>query len=211
MPRPPRAIVANYCYHVLNRANRRAEVFHEPADYDAFISLMAKAQDHEELPLLAACLMPNHFHLVVQPGRAESISRWVHWLCTTHVRHYHAKYGSSGRIWQGPYKACLIQTDQYLLTAMRYVERNALEARLVRHAEDWTWGSLRWRRAVKSPLTLSRAPIDLPSYWTEFVNQPQTAVELAALRECVNGQKPFGEPAWASEMEQLRPRSGTKR
>lgn len=211
MPRPPRAIIANYCYHVLNRANRRAEVFHEPADYDAFISLMVKAQEHEELRILAACLMPNHFHLVVQPIRAQSITRWIHWLCTTHVRHYHAKYGSSGRIWQGPYKACLIQTDQYLLTAMRYVERNALEARLVRHAEDWHWGSLRWRRASKSPLALSAAPIGLPSYWTEFVNQPQTAVELAAIRECVNGQKPFGEPAWTAEMEQLTPRFGTKR
>ncbi len=211
MPRPPRAIIANYCYHVLNRANRRAEVFHEPADYAAFISLMAKAQEHEELPVLAACLMPNHFHLVVQPHRAESISRWTHWLCTTHVRHYHAKYGSSGRVWQGPYKACLIQTDQYLLTAMRYVERNALEARLVRHAEDWAWGSLRWRRASRSPLALSEAPIDLPSYWTKFVNQPQTAVELAAIRECVNQQKPFGDPAWTAEMEQLMPRSGTKR
>lgn len=211
MPRPPRAIVANYCYHVLNRANRRAEVFHEPADYDAFISLMVKAQEHEELPILAACLMPNHFHLVVQPIRAQSISRWIHWLCTTHVRHYHAKYGSSGRIWQGPYKACLIQTDQYLLAAMRYVERNALEARLAPHAEDWLWGSLRWRRASRPPLTLSEAPIHLPSYWTEFVNQPQTAAELAAIRECVNGQKPFGEPAWSAEMERLTARFGTKR
>jgi putative transposase len=211
MPRPPRAIIANYCYHILNRANRRAEVFHEPADYDAFISLMVKAQEHEALPILAACLMPNHFHLVVQPTRARSISRWIHWLCTTHVRHYHAKYGSSGRVWQGPYKACLIQTDQYLLTAMRYVERNALEARLVRHAEDWRWGSLRWRRAPISPLALSAGPIGLPSYWTEFVNQPQTAVELEAIRECVNGQKPFGEPAWTAEMEHLLPRLGTKR
>jgi putative transposase len=211
MPRPPRAFVANYCYHVLNRANRRAEVFHDPADYDAFISLMVRAQEHEELPILAACLMPNHFHLVVQPARARSISRWIHWLCTTHVRHYHAKYGSSGRVWQGPYKACLIQTDQYLLAAMRYVERNALEARLVRQAEDWRWGSLRWRRAWKSPLALCASPIDLPSYWTEFVNQPQTAAELAAIRECVNGQKPFGDPAWTAEMEQLLPRFGTKR
>jgi hypothetical protein len=58
---------------------------------------------------------------------------------------------------------------------------------------------------------LSEAPIDLPSYWLEFVNQPQTAAELAAIRECVNGQKPFGEPTWTSDMEQLMPRFGTKR
>src|SRR5262245_38373059 len=210
MPRPPRAIVANHCYHILNRANRRAEVFHEPADYRAFLSLMAKAQQHDDLPILAACLMPNHFHLVVRPDRANSISRWVHWLCTTHVSHYHAKYGTSGRIWQGPYKACLVQTNQYLLTVMRYVERNALEARIVRRAEDWTWGSLRWRRDGISPLALTSAPIDLPSYWMDFVNQPQTAAELAAIRECVNKQKPFGDPDWVDEISESKPRSGTK-
>lgn len=210
MPRPPRAIVANYCYHVLNRANRRAEVFHEAADYAAFIALMTRAQEHEELPILAACLMPNHFHLVVQPTRARSISRWIHWLCTTHVRHYHAKYGTSGRIWQGPYKACLVQTDRYLLTLMRYVERNAQEARIVRRAEDWSWGSLRWRNGPTSPLALAAAPIELPSYWTEFVNQPQTAMELAAIRECVNKQTPFGDPERAEQRNTNFPRFGTK-
>lgn len=211
MPRPPRAIVANYCYHVLNRANRRAEVFHEAADYAAFIALMTKAQEHEELPILAACLMPNHFHLVVQPTRARSISRWVHWLCTTHVRHYHGKYGTSGRIWQGPYKACLVQTDQYLLTLMRYVERNAQAARIVQRAEDWPWGSLRWRTGVASPLALTPAPVELPSYWAEFVNQPQTAAELAAIRECVNKQLPFGDPDWIQKRNVAAARLGTKR
>jgi putative transposase len=211
MPRPLRAIVENHCYHVLNRANRQAEVFHESADYDAFISLMAKAQEHEELPILAACLMPNHFHLVVRPTRANSISRWVHWLCTTHVRHYHAKYGSSGRVWQGPYKACLVQTDQYLLTVMRYVERNALRARIVKRAEDWPWGSLRWRTSHASVMALTPAPIELPSYWKEFVNQPQTAPELEAIRESVNGQQPFGDPGWIDELSRIGLRLGTKR
>lgn len=197
MPRPPRAIVASHCYHVLNRANRRATVFHEAADYDAFLALMTKAQEHEPLPILAACLMPNHFHLVVRPEHPASVSRWMHWLCTTHVRHYHAKHGTSGRVWQGPFKACLVQTDQYLLTVMRYVERNALEARLCARAEDWRWGSLRWRLRGRAAPALTRAPIDLPGYWAEFVNQPQTAAELQAIRECVNKQRPFADPAWA--------------
>lgn len=211
MPRPPRAIVANYCYHILNRANRRAEIFHEPADYDAFIALMVKAQEHEQLQILAACLMPNHFHLVVQPERPHSISRWMHWLCTTHVRHYHNKYKTSGRVWQGPYKACLIQTDHYLLAAMRYVERNAQRANIVRRAEDWRWGSLRWRNAIASPIALTASPVQLPIYWLDFVNQPLTAAELEAIRKCVNKQTPFGDPEWVKEMQRAAPRFGTKR
>lgn len=211
MPRLPRTIIPNYCYHVLNRANRRAEVFHEPADYAAFLELMAKAQEHESLPILAACLMPNHFHLVVQPVQANSVSRWTHWLCTTHVNHYHRKYGTSGRLWQGPYKACLVQTDQYLLTVMRYVERNAQEARHVQRAEHWAWGSLRWRLAGSAPLALTASPLPLPSYWAEFVNQPQTAAEVAAIRESIARQRPFGDPAWVKSMAPPSKRFGTKR
>ena len=68
-------IHADQCYHVLNRANRRAEIFHEPADYAAFIALMVKAQVRIEVPILAACLMPNHIHLVLVPRDLDSLHR----------------------------------------------------------------------------------------------------------------------------------------
>ena len=80
---------ANHCYHVLNRANWRAEIFHDLSDYRAFVSLMAKTQQRLELPILAACLMPNHLHFVVRPNDDNDVARWTQWLFTTHVRHYH--------------------------------------------------------------------------------------------------------------------------
>jgi putative transposase len=196
MPRPPRLIFAEQCYHILNRANRRAEIFHEPADYSSFIGLMRRAQERVELPILAACLMPNHFHFVVRPIRDDDIAEWTRWLFTTHVRHYHEKYGTTGRLWQGRYKSFLIQHDHYLLTVLRYVERNAARAKLVSRAEDWRWGSLNWRAARASPLALAAPPLELPAYWRDFVNQPQTAAELDAIRTSVNRQRPFGDPDW---------------
>jgi putative transposase len=196
MPRPPRLIFADQCYHILNRANRRAEIFHESADYSAFISLMGRAQERVELPILAACLMPNHVHLVVRPTIDHDVARWTRWLFTTHVRHYHEKYGTTGRLWQGRYKSFLIQDDHYLLTVLRYVERNALRAKLVSRAEEWRWGSLNWRVARVAPFSLTTPPIELPGYWPEFVNQPQTAAEVEAIRTSVNRQRPFGDPDW---------------
>jgi len=196
MPRPPRLIFADQCYHILNRANRRAEIFHEPADYSGFIALMRRAQERVELPILAACLMPNHFHLVVRPTGDNDIAAWTRWLFTTHVRHYHEKYGTTGRLWQGRYKSFLVQNDHYLLTLLRYVEGNARRAKLVSRAEDWRWGSLNWRAARNSPLTLTDPPLELPSYWVQFVNQPQTAAEVEAIRTSVNRQRPFGDPDW---------------
>jgi putative transposase len=196
MPRPPRHIFAGQCYHVLNRANRRAEVFHEPADFAAFIQLMAKAQEHVELPLFAACLMPNHVHLVVRPVDDGDVARWMQWLFTTHARHYHEKHGTTGHVWQGRYKHFVVQSDHYLLTLLRYVERNAVRAKLVARAEDWRWGSLNWRLRADSQLALTQSPTPLPSSWIDWGNCPQTAAELEAIRTSVNRQRPFGDPEW---------------
>jgi putative transposase len=196
MPRPPRYIFAGEHYHVLNRANRKSEVFHGPSDYSAFVKLLAEAQDHVELAVLAVCLMPNHFHLVLRPQKNGDISRWMKWRLTTHAVRYNKKYERTGHVWQGRFKASHVQTDQHFLTVMRYVERNAARAKLVRRAEQWPWGSLRWRCSGSSPLALAAPPVELPSWWTDFVNLPQTAAELEELRACVNRQRPYGDSDW---------------
>jgi len=197
MPRTARAIAAEHCYHVLNRGNKKARIFHEPADFAQFQGLIVRAQERIELPILAACLMPNHVHLVVQPRSATDIARWMHWVFTTHVRWHHAKYSTTGRLWQGRFKAFAIQSDHHLLTVMRYVERNALRANLVERAEDWRWGSLAWRRS-SSGIALSESPTPLPSYWRHLVNEPQTAAEIAEIRTCANRQRPFGAEDWVN-------------
>lgn len=184
---------------MLNRANRRAEVFHDHTDYSAFLALMRKAQEQVELPLFAVCLMPNHVHLVVRPSAGPDITRWMHWLFTTHARHYHEKYGTNGHVWQGRFKHCPVQSDQYLLTLLRYVERNALGSKLVSKAEDWPWGSLCWRIRAQSPIALAQPPIELPHWWRDFVNQPLTIAELDAIRTSINRQRPYGGPDWVEE------------
>jgi putative transposase len=191
-------MVAGHCYHILNRGNKKAQLFHERADYEQFMALVSRAQQRIELPILSACLMPNHVHLVVQPRHGSDIGKWTHWLFTTHVRWYHAKYASTGRVWQGRFKAFVAQGDHHLLTVMRYVERNALRARLVDRAEDWEWGSLAWRRTIAPKVSLAVSPVPLPSYWRHLVNEPQTAAELAEIRTCVNRQRPFGAADWVA-------------
>lgn len=189
-------MVGGCCYHVLNRGNNKSTVFHEPADFDHFIALMLRAQSRVKLALLAACLMPNHVHFIVRPDDDTGLSRWTHWLFTTHVNHYHRKYGSVGRVWQGRFKAFLIQEDSHLLTVMRYVERNALRSGLVSIAEDWPWSSLHWRTRLESHPILAPSPVRLPDNWRAHVNEPQTAAELEAIRTAVNRERPFGSPKW---------------
>lgn len=199
MPRPRRLLFPNHYYHVLNRSNRGHELFHESGDYHAFLGLILRAQEVVDIPIVAACLMPNHVHLVVRPRSENDLPLWTRWLFTTHVRHYHQKYGTIGRLWQGRYKAFLVQDDHYLLTLIRYVERNALRKNLVERAEDWRWGSLQWRSQDRPPIELSAPPLALPGNWVEFVNLPQTSAEIEAIRACVNRQRPFGDPDWVKD------------
>ena len=199
MPRTARAIVADYCYHVLNRGNNRMRLFHDRADYIAFLWLLAEAFDEFDIPVLAACVMPNHLHLVMRPRRDGDLARWAHWLFTTHARRYHKKYSSSGRVWQGRFRASVVQADRHLLILLRYVERNALRAGLVARAEDWEWGSLRWRARDGGPIKLAASPVTLPANWTDYVNAAQTAAELESVRAAMARQAPFGEESWCRE------------
>lgn len=196
MPRPARISVANDCYHVLNRGNGRAKVFHKDADYAAFLRLLEEACDRLAMRVLAYCLMPNHFHLALQPYEDGDLSRWMQWLTTAHVRRYHQHDQGSGHVWQGRYKSFPIEADEHLYVVLRYIERNPLRAQLVEHAQDWPWSSLAWWRRASRPRWLIEGPIDRPADWVRRVNRPETEAELEAVRRSITRGTPLGAKAW---------------
>lgn len=186
------------CYHVLNRGNGRAEVFHKEDDYGAFLKLLCQAGDRVPMRLLSYCLMPNHFHLVVWTLEDGDLGRWMQWLLTSHVRRYHRHYDSSGHVWQGRFKAFPIEEDDHLLTVMRYVERNPVRAPSIpiRKAQRWPWSSIgEPLKDVEYP-TLHPSPVPRGENWLRLVNEPQTLAELAAVRESVLRGSPFGSATW---------------
>ena len=143
MPRPLRIIEANQIYHVLNRGNRRMTIFRKPQDYQAFLDCITEAMGRFRVDLLAWCIMPNHWHLVLRPRGDDQLQRFMSWLTVTHVRRHHERHGGgSGHLYQGRYKHFCVQQDDYFLTLCRYVEANPLRARLVERAERWPWSSL---------------------------------------------------------------------
>lgn len=199
MPRTARASQANYCYHVLNRGNARAEVFHAPGDYAAFLEAIGDACARRPMRVLAYCLMPNHFHLVLWPPGDGDLSRWMAWLMNAHVRRYQSHHGSVGHVWQGRFKAFPIQEDDHLRTVLRYVERNPLRARLVGRAQDWKWSSLKPATRPDPPPWLDPGPAPRGAGWTAEVNAVATSDEgLDRLRRSVNRGTPFGEGNWTS-------------
>lgn len=196
MPRTARSAAGGVCYHVLNRGNGRAKVFHKDEDYAAFVDLLPRACERLHMRILGWCLMPNHFHLVLRPYDDGDLGRWMQWLMTSHVRRHHRHYDSDGHIWQGRFKAFPIQSDEHLLTVLRYVERNPLRAKLVERAEQWPWSSLPLRSQRPQPTILAPSPVKLPRQWTTLVNQPQSEAEVTALRTSITRGAPYGSLVW---------------
>ena len=171
------------------------------SDYEAFLQTLAETQQHVPgMRLLAYCLMPNHWHLVLWPEADGELSDFMHWLTLTHTQRWHAHYQNvgGGHLYQGRFKSFPVATDEHYLTVGRYVERNALGAGLVKRAEDWQWGSLARRRDVNSlelpMLGVGRLP--WPRNWLEQVNRPPSEREVEAVRRSVDRGQPYGPPRW---------------
>jgi putative transposase len=197
MPRRPRCADANFAYHVLNRAVGQARLFDKSGDYIAFERVLGEAQGWQSMRLLAYCVMPNHWHLVLWPERDGDLSEYLRWLTVTHTQRWHAHRGTAGTgpIYQGRFKSFPIQEDEHLLTVCRYVERNPLRARLVSRAEAWPWSSL-YRRLHGGGPPLASWPMAEPPGWLDIVNRPETEAELQAMRRSVVRGSPLGDEAW---------------
>jgi putative transposase len=188
-------------YHVLSRGNNGQTVFHKPDDYEAFLKAIAHACVEVPMRVLGYCLMPNHFHLVVWPEGDGDLSRWMHWLLNTHVRRYHRHHERTGHVWQGRFKSFPIQSDEHLLTVLRYVERNPARAKLVRRAELYRWSSARlWSAEAERPGYLIPGPVRRPKDWLGWVNAEIEPKQLESLRGSVERGAPFGGETWTSRV-----------
>ncbi len=200
MPRPLRVDEAGGLYHALNRGNAREDIFRKDADYEAFERILADGLAKYPVKLFAYQLMPNHWHLVLRPSQDGAMSQFLRWVTVTHTMRYHAHYRTSGHghVYQGRFKSFPIQADEHFLTVCRYVERNALRAKLVRQSEKWRWGSLwRWlQKPEPDPMLLSKWPVARPPRWVARVNEPLTEQELESARRSVNRGSPFGASRW---------------
>ncbi|MCG8649146.1 MAG: transposase, partial [Pirellulales bacterium] len=198
MGRPKRSDEAGVIYHMLNRANRRATIFHKQEDYEAFERILTEALERcSELELFAYCLMPNHWHLVVRPTVDGEMSRFGQWLGLTHTQRYNAHYQTTGEghLYQGRYKSFPVQDDDHFLSVCRYVERNALTAELCSAADQWRYSSLyRWRHGTaKEKQILSRWPIARRPNWLRWVHEPLSVREQKRLQWSIKRGAPYGE------------------
>jgi putative transposase len=200
MPRGPRITPAGFVYHVLNRRNERRALFFTPADYENFLALLAEAARRFPVRLLAYCLMPNHWHLVLWPERDDAIPRFVHRVSLLHARRVRLTTNTlgHGHLYQGRYRSFPVQTDRHYWRVLRYVEANPLRASLVAQAEAWRWSSLSDRDGTRRAMIVP-GPLAMPDRWLEIVNTAIPGSLLERLRVSAHRGRPFGSGAWIIE------------
>ena len=204
MSRQPRIDIGDHVYHVLNRANGRARIFHNEIDYQDFEFLLEEVKDTFDMRILAYVVMPNHWHLLLYPRKDGDLATSMRWLGTSHVRRHHERKGTvgTGHLYQGRFKSFLVEEDMHLLTVLKYIERNPVRAKLAPTAQEWRWGSA-YRRISGTPKQLqllAELPIDQPKNYKKWINDPEPSEELQTLRHSVNNSGSYGNISLSREI-----------
>lgn len=140
MPRSPRLHAPNLLYHVFARGNNRESIFFEDSDYQRFLSNLEKFRISLEYTIYAYCLLPNHFHILIQVNKIN-LSKIMQILMTAYTMFINRKYGRVGHVFQGRFQSIIVEKETYLLQVQRYIHLNPVKARLVNRPETYPWSS----------------------------------------------------------------------
>jgi len=209
MGRPPRNSQGGTIYHVIGRGLKPRPIFRSEEDYQEFDTVLSQAVERLEPRLLAYCVLPKHWHLILTPRKEGDLSKLMAWLTTTHSARWHAKprRAGTGGLYERRFRSFPVQDNLQLLDVMRFVEAHPRRTRLVDSVGDWRWSSA-FRRAkpdetslplLSSPL-LSSPPVPLPMDWSEQLGVEMTAETLDRINHCIHRSCPYGDSAWVKKI-----------
>ncbi|MCV2368423.1 transposase [Roseateles oligotrophus] len=166
MARPPRIEFPGAVYHVSSWSEAGNPAFADEADREVFLGLLAKTMQRFDAQVLAYCLLPDHYHLVLYTRQAN-LSRLMRHLGGVYTQYHNRHQRSDGALFHGRFKAILLDRDAHLLDVCRYVELNPLRLGLVARAEQWAWSSFR----VHAGLDAAPAWLDAVGLWSYVIGR----------------------------------------
>ena len=170
MPRPPRVAPPGGVFHITSRGNRRQEIFLDDRDRLRYLELLGGTVSRHAWRCHAYCLMPNHFHLMIETPEAD-ISAGMHRLNGAYAQWFNRRHGFDGHLFQSRFHSVSLESNWHLLELSRYIVLNPVRARLCRQPAEWRWSSYRaYMALVPNPEFLS---VD----WllAQFGRDPETA------------------------------------
>lgn len=161
MARLPRLVVAHHPHHVIQLGNNGQAIFREEADYVAFLDWLRAAAKQFKVAIHAYVLLPNQLNLLMTPSDSSGLGRLMQWVGRYYVPYFNRKYNRSGTLWQGRYKATVIDAQHYFITCSRYIEFAPVQSGLVDSPQDYKWSSYPHHTGAK----LDPLVTDHPLYW----------------------------------------------
>jgi putative transposase len=201
MARRHRLQLAGLSQHVTQRGNNRADLFKTTDDYEAFLMFLGLALRRHPVRLHGYALMKNHVHLVMTPDKAGAIARTMQVVGLRYVQYFNRQYGRTGGLFEGRYRATIIDTDVYWLRCLRYVEFNPVRAGLVSRAEAYPWSSYAANAfgmpdGLVSPhplySALGHAPDERQRQWRDFCATEEAGADIAVLRKALQAGGALG-------------------
>lgn len=205
MARLPRLILPDQPHHVILRGNNRQAIFYSDLDREHLLTTLKDVAALYRVAIHAYVLMDNHLHLLVTPPTAEALSRLMQSLGRRYVGWFNARHQRSGTLWEGRFRAGLIEGERHLLACMRYIELNPVRAGLVQVAADWPWSSARHHLGlVRSGLvtehpmywSLGNTPFEREHAYRELLLQGLTLAEQQRFTDAALRGRPVGTEAF---------------
>ncbi len=212
MPRPPRFILPGYPQHVIVRGNNRNPIFGCDSDYEAYLEWLLQASRKHRCVIHAYVLMTNHVHLLVTPATAYGLGKTVQMIGRYYVQYFNRRYQRTGTLWEGRYKASLIDSERYLLTCQRYIELNPVRASIVQHPVEYPWSSYRNNATEEQSelITphetyqhLGQTGSERQSAYRALFADAISAKTLFEIRDAANKGWPLGGPGFVKKIENL--------
>ncbi len=211
MPRKPRFFLSGVPVHAVQRGNNRQAIFFEDSDYHAYLSWLREGSERYGCEVHAYALMSNHVHLLVTPHDKDAVSRMLQYVGRRYVPYINHTYGRTGTLWEGRFKASLVNAPEYLLTCYRYIELNPVRAEMVETPEQYRWSSYRSNalgeavsvlRAHDLYLALGQGESERQLAYRELFRGYLEREDLAGIRACLQTGTPLGNDRFREEIEQ---------
>jgi putative transposase len=207
----PRLVVPGYPHHVTQRGARRQRTFFVDEDYRHYLALLGRVRADADVSIWAYCLMPNHVHLVVVPGRPDSFERLFRAVHGRYTLAVNGREGWRGHLWQERFHSVVLD-ERHLMAAVRYVELNPVRAALCRTPEEWPWSSIHAHLGRAPDGLVAVQPMrERVSNWREYLGTPDAPQMLDDLRARGRTGRPAGDEAFLDRLERLTGRQLRRR
>lgn len=223
MARLPRYVIPNQPQHIIQRGNNRQVIFAADADYQFFRDALLDAANKHGLQIHAYVWMTNHIHLLATSLFENSISKVFQSVGRKYVQYFNYTYRRSGTLWEGRYRATIVDSEQYLLKLMRYIELNPVRADMVSHPADYTWSSYSrnaegkcglnddWLMPHEEYLRLGQNSTERHEAYQQLFITELDSSDLMQIRECTHKGWALGGQRFIDEIERLGSRQASSK